>query len=125
MTAERAIELLSSGAAMPTSPHSAEELNEACQMACDALRRTRLSAKTPLGDIVAEASTDPENPGIWISLQRPGEEYDPTLALVEYTKDEADNQGRSALITRVWGNVERDEYTDRIVHSRLQGGGSE
>lgn len=119
MTAERAIELLSSGAKMPASPHSAEELNEACQVACEALRRTRLSAKTPLGDIVAEASTDPENPGIWILLQRPGEEYDPTLALVEYTKDEAENPGRSALITRVWGDVEQDEYTDRILHTGL------
>lgn len=38
MTAERAIALLSDGVRMPPAPHSAEELNEACRMACDALR---------------------------------------------------------------------------------------
>lgn len=38
MTAERAIELLSSGAKMPRAQHSAAELDEACRMACDALR---------------------------------------------------------------------------------------
>lgn len=38
MTTERAIELLSSGITMPAIPHSAEELNEACRMACESLR---------------------------------------------------------------------------------------
>lgn len=188
MTAERAIELLCTGKLMPVAPHTAEELDKACQMACDALRlyspsfqeayslnaaiadyyrnlglpmerieklaaadkagrvvilpdvsytdadgeealrramwdcnyknngvtrfaadaiaeklchgaqKTRLSVKTPLGDIAAVASTDPDNPGIWVLLHKPGEEYEPTLALVEYTKDEADHLGRSALI---------------------------
>lgn len=209
MTAERAIELLCTGKLMPVAPHTAEELDKACQMACDALRlyspsfqeayslnaaiadyyrnlglpmerieklaaadkagrvvilpdvsytdadgeealrramwdcnyknngvtrfaanaiaeklcheaqKVRLSVKTPLGDIAAVASADPDNPGIWVSLHKPGEEYEPTLALVEYTKDEADHLGRSALITRVWGDVEQDEYTDRVLHTGL------
>lgn len=210
MTAERAIELLSGGTKMPRAPHSAAELDEACQMACDAIRRlydpalrqartindvyaehcrsagfhlerldelaaadkagrvvilpdvsctdadgeealrramwdcnyknngvtrfaadaiaeklcheaqkVRLSVKTPLGDIAAVASADPDNPGIWVSIHKPGEEYEPTLALVEHTKDEADHLGRSALITRVWGDVEQDEYTDRVLHTGL------
>ena len=38
MTAERAIELLSGGTHMPAVPHSADELDEACRIACDALR---------------------------------------------------------------------------------------
>lgn len=191
MNAERAIELLSGGARMPDAPHSAAELDEACRMACEALRlytprmkelaladnadrlvilpsRTctdadgeealrramwdcnyknngvtrftadavaeklcreakpaRLSVETPVGCIMAQASTDPENPGIWVSLRKPGEEYEPTLALVEYTKDEADHLGRSALITRVWGDTEQDEYTDRVLHTGLKEGGAE
>ena len=118
MTAERAIELLSSGATMPVTPHSAEELNEACRMACDALRRTKLSVKTPLGDIVAEASGGSEYPGIWLSLRQPGEQYEPSLALVEYTSSEADIR-EPALITRVWGDAMQEEYTDRIVHQGI------
>ena len=86
---------------------------------CHGAQKTRLSVKTPLGDIAAVASTDPDNPGIWVLLHKPGEEYEPTLALVEYTKDEADHLGRSALITRVWGDVEQDEYTDRVLHTGL------
>ena len=38
MNAERAIELLSGGTHMPAVPHSADELDEACRIACDALR---------------------------------------------------------------------------------------
>ena len=190
MTTERAIELLSGGGRMPDAPHSAAELDEACQLACEALRlytprmealaqadnadrlvilpsRTctdadgeealrramwdcnyknngvtrfaadaiaeklcreakpvRLTAETPVGRIVARASTDRENPGIWVSLHKPGEDYEPDLALVEYTKDEAD-LGRPALITRVWRDTERDEYTDRVVHTGLEKGGAE
>lgn len=215
MTAERAIELLSSGAKMPRAQHSATELDEACRMACDALRlysqsfqreyslnaaiadhyrhigvsmerldvlagadkdgrlvilpdkshtdaegeealrramwecnyknngvtrftadaiaeklsretkQSSLSVKTPLGDIMAEVDGSSEHPGIWISLHHPGEVHERSLALVEYTKDEADYLGRSALITRVWGDVEQDEYTDRILHTGLEKGGAE
>ena len=38
MTAERAIELLSGGTHMPAVPHTTDELDEACRIACDALR---------------------------------------------------------------------------------------
>ena len=214
MTAERAIELLSSGVRMPRAQHSATELDEACRMACDALRlysqsfqreyslnaaiadhyqhigvsmerldvlagadkdgrlvilpdrshtnadgeealrramwecnyknngvtrftadaiaaklsreavKTRLSVKTPVGDIVAEASGSSEYPGIWISLHQPGEDYEPSLALVEFTSSEADVEG-SALITRVWGDGQQEEYTDRVVHTGLEKGGAE
>lgn len=86
-------------------------------------QKVRMSVKTPLGDIVAEPSTDPENPGIWVSLHQPEKDYEPALALVEYTKDEADRR-RPALITRVWGDAEQDEYTDRVVHTGLREGGA-
>ena len=214
MTAERAIELLSGGTHMPAVPHTTDELDEACRIACDALRlytqsfqkayslnaaiadhyqniglpmerldelaaadkagrlvilpdvsytdadgeealrramwecnyknngvtrftadaiaeklsreavKTRLSVKTPVGDIVAEASGSSEYPGIWISLHQPGEDYEPSLALVEFTSSEADVEG-SALITRVWGDGQQEEYTDRVVHTGLEKGGAE
>lgn len=213
MTAERAIALLETGERMPATPHTTDELDEACQMACDALRlysqsfqksyslnaaiadhyrniglpmerldklaaadkagrlvilpdvdyadadgeealrramwecnyknngvtrftadaiteklchetqKTRLSVKTPLGDIVAEASTDSDNPGVWVSLHHDGEDYEPTLALVEYTATEADQEG-PALITRVWSDGQREDYTDRVVHTGREAGGA-
>ena len=86
--------------------------------------KTRLSVKTPVGDIVAEASGSSEYPGIWISLHQPGEDYEPSLALVEFTSSEADVEG-SALITRVWGDGQQEEYTDRVVHTGLEKGGAE
>jgi len=78
----------------------------------------RITVKTPLGDIVAEASSDSDNPGVWISLHRDGEDYESTLALVEYTATEADQKGPQ-LITRVWGDAQQEDYTDRVVHSGL------
>lgn len=190
MTAERAIALLSDGVRMSATPHSAEELDEACRVACDALRlytqrmrewatadrtgrlvilpdvactnadgeealrravwdcnyknngvtrftadavaeklcheakKSCLSVKTPLGDIVAEVSEDRENPGIWVSIQQPEKDREPTLALVEYTATEADLRGPS-LITRVWGDADQEDYTDRVVHVGLEAGGAE
>lgn len=39
MTIERAIELLNTGTQMPSIPHTAEEVDEACMLACDILRQ--------------------------------------------------------------------------------------
>lgn len=38
MTTERAIKLLCTGTRMPDTPHTLEEMDEACRMACNALR---------------------------------------------------------------------------------------
>ncbi len=214
MTAERAIELLSGGTRIPAVPHSADELDEACRIACDALRlytqsfqkayslnaaiadhyqniglpmerldelaaadkakrlvilpdvactdadgeealrramwdcnyrnngvtrfaadaiaeklcgeaqKKRLMVKTPLGEIVAEASTDPDNPGVWVSLYQFIEDRMLRLALVEYTADEADVDGH-AIITRIWQNAKADEYTNRIIHEGFGERGAE
>lgn len=80
--------------------------------------KVRPVIKTPMGDIVVEASTDSDNPGVWISFHRDEEEYEPTLVLVEYTATEADHKG-PAIITRVWGEAENGEYTDRVIHTGL------
>lgn len=214
MNAERTIELLSGGTHMPAVPHSADELDEACRIACDALRlytqsfqkayslnaaiadhyrdiglpmerldelaaadkagrvvvlpdvsytdadgeealrramwdcnyknngvtrfaadaiaeklcgeiqKSHLTVKTPLGDIVAEESADPDNPGVWVSLRQFIEDRTLRLALVEYTADEADVEGQT-VITRVWQNARSDEYTNRIIHVGLEKRGAE
>lgn len=214
MTAERAIELLSGGTHVPAVPHSADELDEACRIACDALRlytqsfqkayslnaaiadhyrniglpmerldelaaadkakrlvilpdvtctdadgeealrramwdcnnrnngvtrfaadaiaeklcgeapKKRLMVKTPLGHIMAEASTDPDNPGVWVSLYQFIEDRVLRLALIEYTADEADVDGH-AIITRIWQNAKADEYTNRIIHEGFEERGAE
>lgn len=84
-----------------------------------AVQEPRIVVKTPLGYIVAEASVDSEHPGVQVSLHRNGEEYEPMLALVEYATTEADAR-TPALITRVWRDTQRDEYTDQIVHTSLE-----
>lgn len=45
MTNKRAIELLNTGTQMPSVPHTAEEVNEACMLACDILRQYEQSIK--------------------------------------------------------------------------------
>jgi len=91
---------------------------------CNEAQKVRIFVKTPLGDIVAEPSTDSDNPGIWISLHQLGEDYKPTLALVEYTKDEVDTDSPT-IITRVWQNAHDDEYTTRIIHAGFEKRGAE
>lgn len=86
---------------------------------CRDTQMTRLSVKTPLGDIVAEVSTDSSYPGVWVTLHREGESYVLTLALVEYTATETDLEA-PAIITRVWADVEQEEHTDRVIHTGLR-----
>lgn len=86
---------------------------------CREAQKVRMSVKTPLGEIVAEAGGGSEYPGIWVSLHKPGEEYEPTLAMVEYTATEADYE-KPAIITRVWADTKQDEYTDRVIHTGLE-----
>lgn len=124
MTAERALDILGDGLFTSTIPYSVDELKAACQIACDAiklciLQKKPLTVETPAGNITAEAGTDAKNPGLWISLRRPGEDYAPALALVEYTEDEADIGG-PAIITRVWQNLKYEEYTNRVLHTGFE-----
>lgn len=98
-------------------PHSAADA--AAEQLCQAVQQSRIVVNTPLGYIVAEASVDSEHPGVQVSLHRNGEEYEPMLALVEYATIETDAR-TPALVTRVWRDTQRDEYTDQIVHTSLE-----
>lgn len=70
---------------------------------------------TPMGDLVIKSSLDTEHPGVYIDLRRRDLDDDAPLALIEYCGDEGDCPGPQ-IITRVWGNVNFEDYTDRIVH---------
>ena len=76
--------------------------------------------ETKLGTIlVRNSGCDEEHPGIWIDLHRPGADSDAPLALIEFVDDEADIDGQH-IITRVWGDVNNDEYSERIVHENIE-----
>lgn len=79
-----------------------------------------MTVKTPLGTLVVKESTDSENPGVYIDLRRPGCNCDAPVAMVEVTKDEADLNIGQALITRVWDNVNEEEYRTRVVHTGIE-----
>lgn len=72
-----------------------------------------ISVETPLGQLKAVGVSDPDHPGIDISLDMKNSCV--PLALVEFSKDEAD-RSEASIITRVWGNCYEDEYTDRRIH---------
>lgn len=77
--------------------------------------------ETPLGAIIARASNDPENPGIWIDLRRPDADCDLQLALVEFTADEGDLLEKEGhIITRVWSDGNKQSYTERIIHKGIE-----
>ena len=78
-------------------------------------------AHTPLGTIIATRTSDPEHPGIWLDLRLPQSGIEIPLGLVEYSADDADfPEGEGHIITRVWGDGEQEEYTDRVVHRGIE-----
>jgi hypothetical protein len=79
-----------------------------------------LRVETPLGAILVRVSDDPDHPGVWIDLRRPDVGEDMPLALIEFSNDDSDlPEGEENIITRVWGDGMRLEYTDRIVHQGI------
>lgn len=78
----------------------------------------KLTVETPMGTMIAYALCDPSDPGILIDLHRQGYESDAPLCMVEYTEAEGDAEGPH-LITRVWEDVRSMEYTDRIIHEKM------
>lgn len=69
--------------------------------------------ETPLGLICATPCSDKDNPGLWIELYRPGEDAGMSLALVEYYGEDKE------IVTRVWGNAQSEDYTDKITHKHV------
>lgn len=84
------------------------------------IRDQKLCVEIPMGTLIAYSSCDPEYPGIYIDLQREGFEEDSPLALVEYTETEADLEPQGHIISRIWGNVSKEDYSNRIVHKGFE-----
>lgn len=81
----------------------------------------KIMVDTPLGTIIAKATTDAKHPGIWFDLVRPGSAVELSLGLVEFADDEADlPEGEGQIITRVWGNGKQQDYTNRVVHEGIE-----
>lgn len=75
--------------------------------------------KTPIGTLKAYAATDPAHPGIYIDLIHPKTGEEISLALVEYCEasdQDTDLPEKEGIITRVWGDRRKEDYTDRILH---------
>lgn len=85
------------------------------------IRDGKLVVQTPAGTLVAYESTDPNNPGIYIDLQRNGFGVDAPLLLTEYTNTEADLGTHGFVVTRVWRDALKEDYSDRIVHENIRG----
>lgn len=78
-----------------------------------------MAVETPLGILKASAATDPNHPGIYIDLVLPGTTAEVSLALVEFcdvSDMDTDVLGTKQIITRIWGDDEKEDYTDRIIH---------
>lgn len=107
---ERKIALLDGAAAI-------EELLEKDEKQGNVIR-----VDTPLGAIIARPSDyGEEYPGLFVDLRRTDADQDLLLALVEFTKDEGGYpEGEGHIITRVYRDAMKDEYSDRIVHERIE-----
>lgn len=81
----------------------------------------RIEVKTAFGMLIAEPSSDPDYPGVWISIMRPrteeGEEgeYEANLALVESMQDSEFPDSKKKLRVLVWANPDREDYTEEIT----------
>lgn len=70
--------------------------------------------ETPLGAIIVrDSGGDTEHPGIWVELRHPGSDFDAPIAMIEYDGDE------KAVVSRVWDNVNDDDYTTKVKHYGL------
>ena len=78
----------------------------------------KLLSKSPMGTLVGEVATDSGHPGISVDLDVNGNRV--PLALVEFCNDEGDLK-EPHIITRVWGDDQKKDYTDRVVHKLSTG----
>lgn len=75
-------------------------------------------AETTLGVISVKPTESKEYPGFWIDIHREEADVDAPLALVEFTGTEVDLEV-PAIITRVWDDVTKEEYTTRCIHTGI------
>ena len=70
-------------------------------------------AVTPLGTLVVKEATDPEHPGFYIDLRKPGCDSEPEgmpdapLAMVEFCQDEGDSPDGEPTLLLAFGALHR------------------
>lgn len=96
--------------------YAIEELIEKAEKQANIIR-----VETPLGALIARPSYgEPDYPGIYIDIRREDVDQDLLLALVEFTATEGDLPDDGHIITRVYRDSLDDEYTDRVVHEKIE-----
>lgn len=81
--------------------------------------KKEFKVQTPLGELVIYESTDHHHPGVYIDLRRDGHAVSAPVAMVEYSKDDADVEGEH-IITRTWDNCNKEDYGTRIIHEGVE-----
>lgn len=93
-----------------------EELIEKAEKQASIIR-----VETPLGALIARPSYGaPDYPGIYVDIRRQDADQDLALALVEFTATEGDLPDTGHIITRVYGDALAEEYTERVVHEKIE-----
>ena len=69
---------------------------------------TSVTAKTPIGTLLAESCTDPLRPGISIDLVKDG--FHRNIACVEYSDDD--------LKAYLWADADCEDYTHKIIYGK-------
>lgn len=72
---------------------------------------------TQMGLLHAYPSYDPDYPGVLVDITPANQKSELGVAMIEVTETEADLDTRYPhLISRIWGDCEAEEYSDRVVH---------
>lgn len=105
---------------LPNGSPMGERIGKLINNLGNILRGTeKINVETPMGTIVAYASCNSSYPGILIDLHRSECETDAPLCMAEYTETEWDVGEDPHIITRIWEDVCSIEYTDRIIHEKM------
>ena len=82
----------------------------------------RIVVPTAFGKLIAEPSTDPDYPGIWILLVRKDdeEEYETAIALIESWQD-IDLADTKVLRAVVFGDMAKEDVTHDVRIARICG----
>lgn len=82
------------------------------------IEKKTMEIKTAHGTLVVTAFDNPDYPGVDIDFKLDGHENEPAVpvAIVEDVKDEhtTDETNGEAVVVRVYGDCNDDEYTDRV-----------
>lgn len=86
-----------------------------------------ICVETPVGNLYAYPSSDPDYPGIYIDLHRDGCDVDAPLLLIDFSKTEFpecrnEEYKDGALVCRCWRDVTKEDYDekDRVIFEKYE-----